>query len=59
MDRFATAFQVELSTFLAVAAGRQASPCTITDGLEASWIAEACTRSLHEHRPVRLDDVRG
>jgi myo-inositol 2-dehydrogenase/D-chiro-inositol 1-dehydrogenase len=59
MDRFATAFQTELSTFLAVAAGRQASPCTITDGLEASWIAEAATRSLHEHRPVRLDDVRG
>ncbi|GAB2579958.1 Gfo/Idh/MocA family protein [Microlunatus antarcticus] len=59
MDRFATAFQIELSTFLAVAAGRQASPCTITDGLEASWIAEAATLSLHEHRPVRLDDVRG
>jgi myo-inositol 2-dehydrogenase/D-chiro-inositol 1-dehydrogenase len=58
MDRFATAFQIELSTFLAVAAGRQASPCTIIDGLEASWIAEAATRSLHEHRPVRLDDVR-
>lgn len=59
MDRFATAFQTELATFLAVAAGRQASPCTIADGLEASWIAEAATRSLHEHRPVRLDDVRG
>jgi len=59
MDRFATAFQVELSTFLAVAAGRQASPCTIAEGLEASWVAEAAARSLQEHRPVRLDDVRG
>ena len=58
MDRFAEAFQTEISTFLAVAAGEQTSPCTITDGLEASWIAEACTRSLHEHRPVTLDEIR-
>ncbi|HYP44441.1 MAG TPA: Gfo/Idh/MocA family oxidoreductase [Propionibacteriaceae bacterium] len=58
MDRFAEAFTRELSTFLEVAAGRQASPCTVSDGLAASWIAEACSRSLHEHRPVRLDEVR-
>ena len=58
MDRFAVAFRSEIATFLAVAAGRQASPCTIADGVEASWIAEACTRSLREHRPVRLDAVR-
>ncbi|MFD4509449.1 hypothetical protein [Streptomyces sp. NPDC058457] len=24
----------------------------------AGWIAEACTVSLHEHRPVQLDEVR-
>ena len=58
MDRFATAFRNELATFVEVAAGRQPSPCTVTDGLEASWIAEACTRSRREHRPVRLDEVR-
>lgn len=58
MDRFAEAFQTEISTFLAVAAGKQTSPCTVSDGLEASWIAEACTRSLHEHRPVALDEIR-
>jgi myo-inositol 2-dehydrogenase/D-chiro-inositol 1-dehydrogenase len=58
MDRFAAAFENEISTFLAVAAGRQASPCTLTDGLEASWIAEACTRSLQEHRPITLDEIR-
>ena len=34
------------------------SPCTLADGLESSWIAEACARSLAEHRPVRLDEVR-
>ena len=58
MDRFAAAFQTEISTFLAVAARQQPSPCTVTDGLEASWIAEACTRSLREHRPVTLDEIR-
>jgi len=58
MDRFAQAFRIEIATFLTVASGQQASPCTITDGLEASWIAEACSTSLREHRPVRLDDIR-
>ncbi len=58
MDRLAEAFRIELSTFVAVAAGRIPSPCTIRDGLEASWIAEAATRSLHDRRPVRLDEVR-
>ncbi|CAN5867937.1 hypothetical protein BH20ACT6_BH20ACT6_11820 [soil metagenome] len=52
MDRFATAFRIEMATFIDVAAGNLPSPCTVADGLEASWIAEACTRSLHEHRPV-------
>lgn len=58
MDRFAEAFRTELGTFVEVAAGRADSPCTIRDGLEASWVAEAATRSLREHRPVRLDEVR-
>lgn len=58
MDRFAEAFRVELGTFVDVAAGRAESPCTVRDGLEASWVAEAATRSLHEHRPVRLDELR-
>ncbi|MET0695667.1 MAG: Gfo/Idh/MocA family oxidoreductase [Propionibacteriaceae bacterium] len=58
MDRFADAFRIEIDTFLKVAAGQQASPCSIEDGLEASWIAEACTTSQREHRPVRLDEIR-
>lgn len=58
MDRLTEAFRIELGTFVDVAAGRLASPCTIRDGLEASWIAEAATLSLQEHRPVRLDEVR-
>ncbi|HEV2919896.1 MAG TPA: dehydrogenase, partial [Actinomycetota bacterium] len=34
------------------------SPCTVADALETGWVAEACTRSLREHRPVRMEEVR-
>jgi len=58
MDRFADAYRAELTAFTEVAAGTRRSPCTVADAIEASWIAEACTLSLREHRPVRLDEVR-
>jgi myo-inositol 2-dehydrogenase/D-chiro-inositol 1-dehydrogenase len=58
MDRLAEAFRRELSTFLEVAVGNLPSPCTIADGLEASWVAEACARSSREHRPVSLREIR-
>ncbi|MFG3035123.1 Gfo/Idh/MocA family oxidoreductase [Streptomyces sp. NPDC048253] len=58
MDRFTAAYRAELTAFTEVVAGTRTSPCTVADAIEASWIAEACTLSLHEHRPVRLDEVR-
>src|SRR3954452_19171379 len=58
MDRFAAAFRSELAAFTDLVAGRISSPCTVADAVEASWIAEAATRSLNEHRPVTLDEVR-
>jgi myo-inositol 2-dehydrogenase/D-chiro-inositol 1-dehydrogenase len=58
MDRFADAFRAELTAFTEVVAGARPSPCTLHDGVEASLIAEAATRSWREHRPVRVDDVR-
>jgi len=58
MDRFAAAFRAELAAFTEVVAGQRRSPCTVADALEASWIAEACTLSLHEHRPVTMEEVR-
>jgi myo-inositol 2-dehydrogenase/D-chiro-inositol 1-dehydrogenase len=58
MDRFLPAFRAEFETFLEVVAGDRPSPCTVADGLEADWIAEACARSVREHRPVRIDEVR-
>ncbi|MFE9312054.1 Gfo/Idh/MocA family oxidoreductase [Streptomyces sp. NPDC006706] len=58
MDRFTASYRAELTAFTEVVAGRLPSPCTVADALEAGWIAEACTLSLHEHRPVRIDEVR-
>lgn len=58
MDRFAAAYRAELAAFTEVVAGSRPSPCTVADALEAGWIAEACTLSLHEHRPVTVEEVR-
>ncbi|MET7733237.1 Gfo/Idh/MocA family oxidoreductase [Streptomyces sp. NPDC005402] len=58
MDRFTDAYRAELTAFTEVVAGSRPSPCTIADALEAGWIAEACTLSLHEHRPVTIAEVR-
>ncbi|MGI5459901.1 Gfo/Idh/MocA family protein [Streptomyces sp. CA-249302] len=58
MDRFTAAYRAELTAFTEVVAGQRPSPCTIEDALEAGWIADACTLSLHEHRPVTIAEVR-
>lgn len=58
MDRFADAFRAELGAFTEVVAGTRTSPCTVHDGIEASLIAEAATRSRRDRRPVRLDEIR-
>lgn len=59
MDRFADAYRAELAAFIEVVTGARPSPCTVEDALEAGWIAEACTLSLREHRPVTIAEVRG
>jgi myo-inositol 2-dehydrogenase/D-chiro-inositol 1-dehydrogenase len=58
MDRFTVAYRRELAAFTEVVAGTRESPCTVADAVEAGWIAEACTLSLHEHRPVKLSEVK-
>ncbi|WP_153812401.1 Gfo/Idh/MocA family oxidoreductase [Streptomyces sp. SUK 48] len=58
MDRFADAYRAELTAFTEVVAGTRTSPCTVEDALEAGWIAEACTLSRAEHRPVPVAEVR-
>jgi myo-inositol 2-dehydrogenase/D-chiro-inositol 1-dehydrogenase len=57
--RFEPAYAAEFAGFVALARGDIPSPCTAQDGVAALRIAEAATRSLHEHRPVRLAEVPG
>jgi myo-inositol 2-dehydrogenase/D-chiro-inositol 1-dehydrogenase len=57
LDRFEPAYRAELSEFIRVGRGEVPSPCTAQDGVAALRIAEAATRSLHEHRPVRLEEI--
>ena len=57
MDRFREAYDNELRAFLRVARGEEESACTARDGLEAARVAVAATRSLREHRPVRVAEV--
>ena len=57
LTRFETAYREELTTFLRVARGEIASPCTARDGLQAMRIAVAAGRSRSERRPVRPMDV--
>jgi myo-inositol 2-dehydrogenase / D-chiro-inositol 1-dehydrogenase len=58
MDRFLPAFRAQSETFLEVVAGDRSSPCTVADGLEADWSAEAYARSVKEHRAVQIEEVR-
>ncbi|MGI8999847.1 MAG: Gfo/Idh/MocA family protein [Candidatus Limnocylindria bacterium] len=57
IDRFREAYENELRAFLRVARGEEESACTARDGLEAVRVAVAATRSLKEHRPVRISEV--
>ena len=59
IDRFTSAYEAELAAFLRVARGEIPSPCTARDGLQAFIVAEAATRSLHDHRPVTIAEFGG
>ena len=58
MDRLTAAFRSELTAFTEVVAGRRPTPCTVDDALAVTWIAEAATLSLQQHRPVRIAEVQ-
>ena len=57
LDRFGPAYRAELTAFVEMAKGTRPSPCTVDDALQAFRTAEACARSRHEGRPVRLEEI--
>jgi myo-inositol 2-dehydrogenase / D-chiro-inositol 1-dehydrogenase len=57
LDRFSAAYSAEFAAFVRVARRDEPSPCTERDGVQALRIAEAATLSLHEHRPVRVEEI--
>ncbi len=57
MERFRDAYRAELAAFVHVAQGEVPSLCTAQDGIAALRISEAATRSLAEHRPVRVAEI--
>ncbi len=59
LDRFEAAYSAEFAAFVRVARGEEPSPCTAGDGVKALRIAEAATVALHEHRPVRVEEIPG
>lgn len=58
LERFRAAYVAELTAFTDTVAGRGAATCTVTDALEAFYVAEACELSRVEHRPVLVEEVR-
>ena len=59
MNRFATAYEAELSHFIEAALGRAENPCPGGEAREALRISEAAALSLAERRPVRLEEISG
>ncbi|WP_330281845.1 Gfo/Idh/MocA family protein [Streptomyces sp. NBC_00588] len=59
LERFAPAYEAELSAFVEVVLGQRANPCDGREALQALRIAEACGVSRRERRPVALAEIPG
>jgi myo-inositol 2-dehydrogenase/D-chiro-inositol 1-dehydrogenase len=58
MARFPDAYRRELVAFVDIVAGRGGVTCSVSDALEAFYVAEAGELSRQRHLPVRLEEVR-
>ncbi|MEU5163051.1 Gfo/Idh/MocA family oxidoreductase [Streptomyces sp. NPDC020875] len=57
LERFAPAYEAELTAFLRLARGEAPNPCDGREALEALRVAEACERSRAERRAVSLSEI--
>ncbi|SCK44277.1 myo-inositol 2-dehydrogenase / D-chiro-inositol 1-dehydrogenase [Streptomyces sp. WMMB 714] len=56
LERFAPAYEAELTAFVQAVRGEAPNPCDGYEALAALRIAEACERSRREGRPVAMTD---
>ncbi|WP_156722265.1 Gfo/Idh/MocA family protein [Streptomyces apocyni] len=59
LERFAPAYEAELTAFVEVVLGERNNPCDGGEALRALRIAEACELSRRERRVVRLEEIAG
>ncbi|MBA2951053.1 Gfo/Idh/MocA family protein [Streptomyces himalayensis] len=59
LERFALAYEAELSAFVDVVLGERPNPCDGREALHALRIAEACELSRRERRLVYLEEIPG
>jgi myo-inositol 2-dehydrogenase/D-chiro-inositol 1-dehydrogenase len=57
LERFAPAYEAELTVFVRAVRGEAPNPCDGYEALEALRIAEACERSRREGRPVAMAEL--
>jgi myo-inositol 2-dehydrogenase / D-chiro-inositol 1-dehydrogenase len=57
LERFAPAYEAELTAFVDVVRNVRANPCDGREALHALRVAEACELSRRERRPVRLAEI--
>ena len=56
--RFAGAYAAEMDAFIEVVRTGAPSPCSVSEALEALYVAEAATRSRVDGRTVEVEEVR-
>lgn len=58
LERYMTAYATEVDEFVEAIVNNTETPVTAQDGLEPVLIGLAATKSVKEHRPVKIDEIR-
>ncbi|MBQ3434682.1 MAG: inositol 2-dehydrogenase, partial [Selenomonadaceae bacterium] len=58
LERYMTAYATEVDEFVEAIVNDTETPVTAQDGLEPVLIGLAATKSVKEHRPVKVEEIR-
>ena len=58
LERYMHAYATEVDEFIEAIVNDTETPVTARDGLEPVLIGLAATKSVAEHRPVKVDEIR-